>query len=158
MARIRFRNDHRYIAERKALGDPFREESGWYTREEWDAVEPARAGDTWRVRWHAPEGQEGPIAGYDICCVKCGHVHSWTTATNCASKRQLPDWEYTDFDTGEKRMVKGGSTCDHSGKGSCWTWTGSAEEGTLTAQPSLYCQEALGGCGFHGFLTNGEIQ
>lgn len=49
------------------------------------------------------------------------------------------------------------TTCPHSGKGSCWSWSGSAEEGTLTAQPSLYCRADLSGCGYHGFLTNGIL-
>jgi hypothetical protein len=40
---------------------------------------------------------------------------------------------------------------------SCWTWTGSPDDGTLSAQPSLWVVPDLGGCGWHGFLTNGEM-
>lgn len=163
--RLRKREDHRYIAELKAMGKQ-RVETGddptWCTQEEWDATPIAEPGDTWRVRWYARDDagnvlEPGPIAGYDICCIKCRKIHGWTTATNCSSRRPLPEWEYTDPETGAKSMKPGGFTCDHSGKSSCWTWTGSLEEGTLDAKPSLWCQVELGGCGYHGWLTNGVL-
>lgn len=126
---MRFRSDSRYIAEAKALGRRYAKHYG--TRKEWNAVPAAEPGDTWRVRWHGTDA----IAGYDICCPKCRHVHGWTTALNCRSR-------------------DGKGSCEHSGKGSCWTWTGSAEQGTLSASPSLLASQA---CGFHGFLTNGAL-
>lgn len=107
-----------------------------------DTIEPAKPGDTWRLRWSSPDyphGDVGPLAGYAIGCEKCGGVRYWTTANNCASRRALPG---------------GGFTCDHEGKSSCWDWTGSAEDGTLTAKPSL---QDLGDCKWHGWLTNGEL-
>lgn len=131
---MRFRTDSRYIAEAKALGRPYAVFYG--TREQWKATPPAEPGDAWRTRWYGSDA----VAGYDIGCPKCRQVHGWTTAGNCASRRKLPD---------------GGTTCDHMGVGSCWTWTGSAEEGTLSASPSLH---ATGACGWHGFLTNGELR
>jgi hypothetical protein len=99
---------------------------------------PAQPGDIWRLRWYK-QGGEGPIAGYAICCPKCGEVHHWTQAANCART--------VDTSSGVK-------VCAHSGTGSCWTWTGSAEEGTLTADPSLH---ASGACGWHGWLKNGVL-
>jgi hypothetical protein len=145
MTRIRLRTDHRYIAAMKALGKP-RVESGddptWCTQEEWDATPAAEPGDIWGpVEWY---GHPGSLAGYDIACPKCHDVHGWTTARNCSSRRALPG---------------GGFTCDHeAAHGSCWTWTGSAADGTLSASPSLHCDASIGGCGWHGFLTNGELR
>lgn len=145
---IRFRTDSAHTADdaaRLARGV----ETTYYDPPELEGIEPARPGDTWRVRWKATIEQEaqgiseGPIAGYAICCPKCLQVHFWTTALNCASLRPLPG---------------GGSVCDHSGVGSCWAWTGSAEDGTLTASPSLHSVAEKGGCGWHGFLTNGELR
>jgi hypothetical protein len=142
--RIRLRTDNRYIAERKALGDAFNPQAGWYTEEEWNAVPPAAPGDTWRAWWYSSTAAEhiGPLAGYDIACPRCRRVHAWTTAINCASRRPL---------------ATGGFTCDHTGTGSCWTWTGTLEDGTLSASPSLHSDPAHGGCGFHGHLTNGDL-
>ncbi|MGH7184697.1 MAG: hypothetical protein ACREIB_00230 [Pseudomonadota bacterium] len=115
-----------------------------YHRERWEQAEPARAGDTWRCRWYRPPGEpEGPIAGYWICCPRCGDIHPWTTANNCKSRRELRS------ETGELQ----GYTCDHSGKFSCWTWTGSAEENTLDAKASLLCHS----CGYHGWLNAGVL-
>jgi hypothetical protein len=109
------------------------------------ATPPVQPGDTWRVRWYAPEGREGPIAGYAIGCPTCGMVHAWTTANNCqAGRRAIGTTSIT--------------VCEHSGTGSCWQWSGSAEAGTLTASPSLHSVLALGGCGFHGFLTGGVLR
>ena len=98
---------------------------------------PAEPGDTWRVHWARTVDQVGPpaLAGYAICCPKCRLVHLWSSASNCASKN-----------------ADGG--CAHTGVGSCWNWTGSAEDNRLSASPSLY---ALHACGWHGFLTDGEL-
>lgn len=140
--RMRFRTDNAHIAELKALGKPFKQFNDWPTREQWDATPAAEPGDTWRLHWYRPIDYTGPelLAGYAICCPGCRHVHCWTGALNCASKRER-----------ESGVV----TCDHNGVASCWTWTGSAEDGTLTASPSLH---AVGACGWHGWLQNGELR
>lgn len=140
--KIRFRTDGWHFADLKAKGTTaatMRNEYGYNEHDvaRFEALPPAEPGDCWRVRWHKEEG-DGPIAGYAICCPLCKNIHAWTTASNCASR--LP-----------------GGSCQHSGNGSCWNWTGSAEDGTLTASPSLYCQESLGGCGWHGWLQNGDL-
>lgn len=141
---MRFRTDNAYIADRKAQGRGFILVAGWATIDEWLQTPPAQPGDTWRVHWHDNDAvdKQGPLAGYDIFCPRCKKLHAWTTAHNCASRRALPG---------------GGFTCDHSGKGSCWTWSGSAEQNLLSASPSLHSDPAHGGCGFHGHLTNGEL-
>lgn len=148
MTRIRFRTDSSFAAD-----DAARVLRGhnamWFDNDELKDVEPAQPGDCWRVRWartvDMPEGAEGAIAGYAICCPKCKQVHNWTSARNCP-------------------RVDG--VCKHSGLGSCWTWTGSAEEGTLTASPSLHSLDDDNdggaadngtGCGWHGYLRNGEL-
>ncbi len=133
-----------------------------HTPEELVGVEPAMPGDTWVSRWaksdlqpdairHVVDGL-GPIAGYAICCPKCLHVHAWCSAHGCGFNPQT--YSYVDKDG--KTVT--GTVCGHSGISSCWTWTGSAEEGTLSASPSLHCVEALGGCGWHGYLTNGVLK
>ena len=40
--------------------------------------------------------------------------------------------------------------------GHAWTRTGDTFD-TLTLKPSIYRNEAKGGCGWHGFITNGEV-
>lgn len=142
--RIRFRTDGPSIAELKGLGKP---RPDYYDQALWDATPPAEPGDTWRMRWHggydkAGNRLEGPVAGYAICCPQCREVHHWTTADNCATKGQNPEYPHS---------------CLHSlsgSLGSCWIWTGSAEDGTLTAHPSLF---ASGACGWHGWLQNGDL-
>jgi hypothetical protein len=116
-----------------------------------DATPMAQPGDVWRVHWYREGGVEGPLAGYAICCIKCGHVHQWTTANNC--KTNLQDVSYTNND-GQLITHK---SCEHvrTGSGSCWQWTGSAEDNSLTASPSL---QETGSCGFHGFLENGQLK
>lgn len=140
--RIRFRTDHAFAADDAARRERG-EEMEWHrTKRELARTPPARPGDTWRLRWALSAGEKGagPIAGYAICCPKCLRVHHWTTALNCPS-----------------------GSCPHRGKSSCWTWTGSAEEGTLNASPSLHCVtewngKPTGGCGWHGFLTAGVLR
>lgn len=105
--------------------------------ENYRKVPPAEPGDCWRLTWHGSDA----VSGYAICCPRCRLVHYWCSANNCGSKRPLPG---------------GGATCDHAGKASCWEWTGSAEAGTLTARPSLLATAPLL-CGWHGWLTNGEL-
>lgn len=141
--RIRFRIDSAFKADdaaRVARGEP----TQWMEPAEVVGVDPAQPGDCWRVRWMATVDQraagiEGGIAGYDICCPKCLKVHGWTQARNCGQKTS-------------------GGSCAHSGVSSCWNWTGNAEDGTLSASPSLHCDASIGGCGWHGFLTNGELK
>lgn len=133
--RIRFRTDSSTKAEdaaRLARG----EDMLWHTRRrELGKTPAAEPGDCWRVRWH---GHPDSVAGYAICCPKCNAVHRWTQAARCAPANE--------------------SSCQHAKEHrSCWTWTGSAEDGTLNAQPSLNCASDLGGCGWHGNLTKGEL-
>lgn len=141
---MRFRTDSWYIADKKAAG---MEHHAWICElEQWNETPKAEPGDVWRIHWHG-----GPIAGYAICCIGCRRVHAWTTALNCAQRFQqfhkdsegkdIPYW-----------------TCPHQGTGSCWNWSGSAEEGTLTASPSLKV-EPIGEspCDWHGYIQNGDI-
>jgi hypothetical protein len=152
--RINYRTDHRFIAERKGLGDPYNPESRWYTKEEWDATPPAQPGDAWVVRmWKAGDIplDQLPFIGYDICCPTCRHVHGWTWALNCPSRRS-----YTITGTDGQQYTAW--TCDHQQRDeSCWTWTGHPDLGTLSASPSLHADPAHGGCGFHAVLTNGVL-
>lgn len=102
------------------------------------AFEPAQDGDAWEIRWHVAEGR-GLFAGYALTCpdTSCDEgVHLWTSAANCPS---------------DDRGI-----CGHSGKGSCWDWTGSVEAGDLSASPSLHAEGAR--CGWHGFLAEGRME
>lgn len=132
----------------------FRTDGFWF--EDGDGREKPTPGDIWEIHWYASPAEcrgihggvesncwqgcghehKGPLAGYAICCPGCGAVHHWTTASNCGSLKPQS------------------ATCDHSGKSSCWTWTGSPQEGTLSASPSLH---ASGSCGWHGWLKDGEL-
>lgn len=112
-----------------------------FRTDSWYEPNPAaRPGDLWRIRWHKEHADGnrliGPIAGYAICCPDCGQVHHWTTATNCPSNKN--------------------GVCEHSGKGSCWEWSGSAEENRLSVRPSLQVT-GEGGCRWHGHLVDGEL-
>jgi hypothetical protein len=147
---MHFRTDGQYYAEvRRAVANPQLDESGRFadmfntimSEEDRAAVlatplpEP---GDIWRIEWHS-----GGFAGYAICCPKCGAVHHWTSANNC---EQGPKCEHCHCT----------HVCSDKGQlGSCWTWAGSAEENTLSAHPSLH---ASGACGWHGYLTDGELK
>jgi hypothetical protein len=148
-ARMRFRTDGVHVAAdaaRLARGKPME----WHRPSDlWlvSRVPPAQPGDCWRVRWHGSDA----IAGYALGCVKCGDVHYWTTALNCSQPKR--SYTYVDRDG----TTKTGYADYHSGNGSCWTWTGSAEGGTLTASPSLHCLADKGGCGYHGWLQNGIL-
>jgi hypothetical protein len=155
--KMRFRTDGWHFADLKNFGYTLETYHSWgpisdEDRKEWDAVPKAEPGDVWRIHWHHNEGEpEGAIAGYAICCPGCGHIHSWTTAGNCNQKVQR---SYVDTKTGQ--MVNYES-CVHSGVSSCWNWSGSAEEGTLTAAPSLQVTHSDPDCHWHGFIQNGDI-
>lgn len=151
--RMRFRKDSWHFADLKTHGWTVEKmrKLNCYSPEDlaiFEAMEPVRPGDVWRIRWCRPGNEAGPIAGYAIGCPKCGHAHAWTTANNCG---QAFTATYRDNVTGKDVPYK---TCAHNGKASCWEWTGSAEAGTLTARPSLLSPE----CGFHGWLTDGELK
>lgn len=103
------------------------------------AFEPAQDGDAWEIRWYPRKGKK-PFAGYALTCpdTSCDEgVHPWTTAANCPHRDDR-------------------GTCEHLGKGSCWDWTGSAEDGDLSASPSLHAVGAR--CGWHGFLRAGRME
>lgn len=142
---IRFRTDDSNHVQMRMKGTAWADHLG-VSQETYEALSPALPGDTWRLRWYAEHG-EGPIAGYAIWCPKCNDLHHWTTATNCRQGGQ--EHSYKDEAGTEHRYY----VCGHSGVGSCWQWSGSAEDGTLTARPSLLCHT----CGFHGWLTNGVL-
>lgn len=146
MTVLRYRTDSIIAAEEardRARGQPPCD-PGWVTDAEVAATPAAVPGDIWRIVYGARAGQPETTAGYAICCPRCGALHFWCSAANCPSKRAL---------------AGGGFTCDHQqARISCWTWTGDVAAGTLTAQPSLFCDPAIGGCGWHGFLTNGSLE
>lgn len=152
--KMRFRSDPLEFASYKAAGitpDKLNDFGGFSPGEieAYERFEPAQPGDTWRIRWYQ-EGGGGPVAGYAICCPRCRKIHHWSIATNCSGQKTAH--QYTDS-KGQARIYE---TCEHSGKASCWDWTGSAEEGTLTARPSLHCTAP--DCGWHGWLTDGVLK
>jgi len=105
-------------------------------------VPAALVGDVWRVAVHDDDGR---CHGFVLTCpvVSCDQgVHAWHHGSKCPARRSRSN-----------PCALG----DRPGMDSCWTWTGSAEAGTLTATPSLHSPLADGGCGFHGFLTNGVL-
>ncbi len=142
---IRFRTDNCHYVQMRAKGTEWAEYLG-IAREEYEALPPGQPGDIWRVHWHKQDG-EGPLAGYAIWCPKCNDLHHWTGATNCTFQATEHTYKKPDGSDGTYKV------CGHSGTASCWGWSGSAEEGTLTARPSLLCHV----CGFHGWLTNGLL-
>jgi hypothetical protein len=153
---MRFRTDGWHFADMKSHGTEY----VWGDKEVFDITPTAEPGDVWRIHWAAAgtdgvidsvrdKDLVGPLAGYAICCIKCGHVHVWTTANNCSSPVEKT---YKDSDGNDKTY----KSCIHSGTGSCWNWTGSAEDNTLTATPSLQCLQP--DCNFHGFITNGVVK
>lgn len=94
-------------------------------------VEAAQPGDVWELR-----NKNGGLTGYGLTCPneQCeSGAHAWDHARDCPL-RAAPDAP------------------------PCWAWTGSAEEGTLTASPSLHVVKEWGGCGWHGFLRNGQME
>lgn len=156
MTKMRFRTDGWHHADLKIVDESFDSmygdtftgcpEDDAIARRTWAETPKAEPGDVWRIFWYHHDGPDGEqindrIAGYAICCPGCRRVHNWTCARNCASR--IP-----------------GGTCSHSGTGSCWNWTGSAEEGTLTCTPSLQVllhEVEPGGCDWHGYITQGDL-
>src|SRR5665213_3555856 len=141
--KMRFRKDGWHYADLKARGMTFEQYFSWEDsasvreqyKKEWDAVPKAEPGDVWRIHWSHHEPPSGPqiddwLAGYAICCIGCGRVHDWMSANNCSQKIQS---SYKDSSTGLDVPY---TTCVHQrDHTSCWAWTGSAEEGTLTGAP-----------------------
>lgn len=140
----------------------------WVTDDEAEATPPPEPGDAWRIGWYMQEGEATedfirtyrrrygdasippesnvPLAGFAICCIKCGEVHHWTSANNCSTRKQLPPWK----DQAGVEHPGGGYTCQHiEDRTSCWTWTLDADGRPLTARASLLCHI----CGYHGFLN-----
>jgi hypothetical protein len=163
--KMNFRTDGSHYADMKAHGWTFdgdgekaygkcftdekdREEA----RASWEAVPPAQPGDVWRLVWGGV-GNEDKLAGYSICCPGCGHVHAWVRASNCHDGEiEIVD-KYSDADGIHEYKYK---QCVHQREHrSCWTWTGSPEDGTLTGAPSLLVQQD--DCKWHGFIQNGDI-
>ncbi len=151
--KMRFRTDGWHYADLKAAGETFEshylETDPWRTdpviQKYWAETPKAEPGDVWRIHWyHRDENDvqlDDWIAGYAICCIGCSRVHCWTTALNCAQK------------------TKEGSCVHSEAHGSCWSWSGSAEEGTLTASPSLQvvADRCPWHCGWHGYIQAGDI-
>lgn len=140
---MRFRTDHMTAAEEHArvLAGKSRipctcDDLDCASRPEvYEKVEPARPGDMWTCMF-SDRGQ----AGYWLCCPKCGDLHAVTSASNCT----------------EKGTFGGYVMCRHQHERiSCWTWSGSAENNTLTAHPSIHF---VGECGWHGWLENGAFR
>jgi hypothetical protein len=120
-------------------------------------IPAAEPGDVWIIRadpndWKtqtwADQHEDWPIVGYALTCPneRCRFgTHEWTHASNCNLKIT-------------SEVIGSQPRCQHEAEHrSCWEWTGTIEEGTLTATPSLLSPEASGGCGWHGFLRNGEM-
>lgn len=154
--KMRFRSDGWHYADLKARGMTFEEYHSWgpwmeEDKKYWDDCPKAEPGDVWRIFWGGENRDENRVAGYAICCPGCGHVHNWTTAGNCNSK--IPA-SYVDSKTGGIVQYQ---TCVHSGISSCWNWSGSAEEGTLTGTPSLQVTASDPECHWHGYITNGDL-
>ncbi len=160
---MRFRTDGWHYADLKAEGYTFEDYFAGrplaeveMERQYWDVTFKAERGDVWRIFWrHEVNGAhvDDWVAGYAICCVACGRIHAWTTALNCGQKVKRT---YHDV---EGKPVEY-ETCVHQeNHTSCWTWTGSAEANTLTASPSLLVvkDRCPWGCGWHGWIKDGEI-
>lgn len=150
---VRLRRDSWYRAgQHRAL------DLGVFTTEGWDVdsvreimgTESARPGDAWALiggGWAAP----GVVGGYVLCCPleACeSAVHPWTHAYNCPRAKSRAG------------ACKRGQS--PPGQDSCWVWSGTARDGTLTAEPSLHVVAVIdgkptGGCGFHGFLRQGVL-
>lgn len=101
---------------------------------EYALIPEAEEGDVWASRT-----QSGTLIGYGLTCPaqNCMQgMHFWTHTIDC----KLP--------------------LDH---GPDWSWTGSPEAGDLSASPSLMIVTEINGqpidsCGWHGFLTNGQMR
>lgn len=130
---MRLRTDSLHIAgwrRSAALGAREVKGNDVFTNPDYADVEPAQPGDVWILR-----NRNGGITGYGLTCPNeaCTQgAHPWDHAYNCPVRSE-PDAP------------------------PCWTWTGSIEDGTLTASPSLHVMAELGGCGWHGWLRDGEM-
>lgn len=116
--------------------------------------EEAKPGDVWVLRQppgdpsrrhYGEQHQDWPIVGYALTCPKAtckSGVHAWDHTHECKAGH----------------LVGGVMTqCQQGADRGCWSWSGSPYDGTLTGSPSLHCVEALGGCGWHGFMRSGEM-
>lgn len=153
--RMRFRTDGWHYADLKTYGwtrEKFAEMRNIDYIDAFDATPAAQPGDVWRIKWYKEGIEKGPLAGYAICCLQCGHVHQWTTAGNCQT--DLQEVRYKNKNGEDQSYM----ACIHKrkGEGSCWQWTGSAEDNVLTASPSLLVTH--GDCNFHGRLQSGELK
>lgn len=157
---MRIRTDSWWDAGRKravllaAVPDPLRDEAT-----DWDPVwleflrtpeNEARPGDVWVLRqqpgdaslrsWrNDPEVADWPVTGYGLVCPDEGcdaGVHCWDHASDCPGR------------------YKGGF-CKNGGP-SCWRWTGTPEDDTLTGEPSLLIR-GESTCGWHGHLRSGQM-
>lgn len=125
--------------------------AGWRRARIHKATKPATADDHWTETEDeraVPSAKEGDVwaladrTGYWLTCPRenCDQgVHLWHHGVDCPTH--------------------GVTTPEHP---SCWTWTGSPEDGTLTANPSLQVLTTANGqpthgCGFHGWLKNGVL-
>jgi hypothetical protein len=142
---IRYRTDSISAAEAARDRAAGKAPSDWdvENEEEIARTPPVAAGDCWRIVYGATEdGKPESTAGYAIACPKCPHIHYWTSANNCTSKRQT---------------ATGGWSCDHQeARTSCWTWTVDESGKPVQAVASLFVNHA-GGCGYHGHLTDGAL-
>jgi hypothetical protein len=153
---VRIRTDSWWEAGRKravllgAVPDPLAD-----AETDWDpdwlefmrSGDEAKPGDVWVVRstghgrtYRADQGDAGPIVGYGLVCPAehCSSgVHIWDHASDCPGRYQ-------------------GGVCKNGGPG-CWTWTGRPEDDTLTGNPSLLIRAEGGGCGWHGYLRDGQM-
>lgn len=140
---IRLRTDSIIAAEEardRAAGKP-PSSPDWCSDEEVARTPPAVPGDCWRIIYGAQDGKPESTAGYAICCPKCGQIHYWTTANNCASRRK----------------TEHGWTCDHqAARTSCWTWTLDERGWPVQAVASLFAN-GEGHCGYHGHLKDGAL-
>jgi len=108
-------------------------------------------GDCWVVRQNPDDGTERgwgastlgwPVVGYGLVCPleSCTEgVHVWDHASDCPGRFGSEPCKYD------------------NGQAGCWTWTGTPEDDTLTGSPSLHCMAERGGCGWHGWLRNGQM-
>lgn len=166
--RMRFRTDGWHYADMKAAGETFEQHhrpdefygvnEGQYEvwKKFFDDTPKAEPGDVWRIFYgHGVDGVQVDdwVAGYAICCIGCGRVHNWTSALNCGQKVKRA---YQDTQGNRQEY----ETCIHQEQHtSCWSWTGDAEAGTLTAASSLQvvADRCPWHCGWHGFIQNGDI-
>jgi hypothetical protein len=141
---IRFRTDDMMAAEEardRVAGKPA-SDWGKENAERVQSTPPIAAGDCWPITYSSHGGKPESICGYAICCPKCGQLHYWTHANNCASKRKLPS---------------GAWTCDHQeARTSCWTWTLDERGWPVQAVASLFAN-GEGHCGYHGWLKDGAL-